>query len=392
MKTSPCAEPNAALGAGVGATKAVREQTPLTPRAKKARRKRLAALRETPRRPYLACRWLVLSDGAHPTEDIYFRELIPRLAQVGQRTVYLDTRARSPWRYWPLQAYAWRGANVVITRSLSASWLDWLTRFRGWFGEIYYLLDDDLLAAARDPSLPEEYRLRMQALVCEIQPRLFALADEVVVCSESLATTTRQHHRRVSVLPPSLISPLPDYSHHRGKRVEIGFHGTRAHLADLEALLPAIRAVHDARSESDFEIMLGANAPETLSRLDRVSCPDARMWADFLTYQRQRRLHIGLAPLLPTPFNRGKSWIKLLDIAVMGGVGLYSARAPYSQVITDGVDGLLVEDDAKAWEEALHRLIRYPDERESMARAAGQRAREVGDPAIAEVFWRQRGE
>ncbi|WP_303855853.1 glycosyltransferase family 1 protein [Salinicola salarius] len=278
----------------------------------------------------------------------------------------------------------------MITRSLKEPWLGWLERHRGWFGEIYYLLDDDLLAAARDFSVPEEYRLRMRELVCNVQPRLFKLADEVVVCSEELARVTRHHHPRVTILTPVLISPLPDYEHHGRARCNIGFHGTRAHLGDLEAIVPAIQATHEHYPHSDFEIMLGENAPVSLKELPRVHCPAALKWADFLEYQRGRRLHVGLAPLWPSAFNRGKSWIKVLDISVMGGVGIYSARPPYADVVTDGRDGLLVEDDALAWQEGLDRLLRYPRDTERMAKAAGKMAADIGNAEKAREFWWQR--
>ncbi|WP_188113774.1 glycosyltransferase family 1 protein [Salinicola halophyticus] len=341
-------------------------------------------------KPYLPCRWLVLSDGAHPTEDIYFSDVAKWLSSCGYRSAYVDTREISPWRYWPWQGYAWHRANVLVTRSLKEPWLGWLERHREWFGEIYYLLDDDLLAAARDLSVPEEYRLRMRDLVCNIQPRLFALADEVVVCSETLATVTRHHHSRVSVLTPSLISELPDHDHHRRIRRDIGFHGTRAHIGDLEAITSAIQAVHEHYPQSDFEIMLGDNTPDSLKSLERVECPTALKWREFLDYQRGRRLHIGLAPLWPSAFNRGKSWIKVLDIAVMGGVGIYSARSPYSDVVTDGQDGLLVEDDPLAWQSALERLLDYPSDTERMAKAAGKTAADIGNAVQAQEFWWQR--
>lgn len=336
------------------------------------------------------CHWLVLNDGAHPTEDIYFNHVATWLASKGYRTGYVNTRESSPWRLWPWHAYAWRHANILVTRSLKDPWLKWLEQYRGWFGDVFYLLDDDLLAAARDQTVPEEYRIRMREIVCDVQPRIFALANEVIVCSEDLARTIRHHHARISVLPPSLISALPDHAHHQYARKEIGFHGTRAHLRDLGAIAPALKMVHDRYEESEFEIMLGDNTPDLLKELERVRYPAAMKWDDFLTYQRRRRLHIGLAPLWPSAFNRGKSWIKILDIAVMGAAGAFSARAPYTDVITDGKDGLLVEDDPIAWEASLMRLLKYPRDTEAMAKAAADTALSVGDPRVARDFWLQR--
>ena len=44
-------------------------------------------------------RWLVVSDGARPTEDIYFLESVaPRLRLEGAIVGRLDVRG---WRWWP---------------------------------------------------------------------------------------------------------------------------------------------------------------------------------------------------------------------------------------------------------------------------------------------------
>ncbi|MDH4572946.1 hypothetical protein [Salinicola acroporae] len=58
-------------------------------------------------------------------------------------------------------------------------------------------------------------------------------------------------------------------------------------------------------------------------------------------------MHISLTPMRDTPFNAGKTYIKFLDNAAMGSVGLYSARSPYREIVSHGEDGLLVEDTPK---------------------------------------------
>lgn len=297
------------------------------------------------------------------------------------------------WRWrlarWVLSRQA--GANLVLCRTLPSYALRWLERECGAFGRIVYLIDDDLAAAAEDATLPAGYRARM-ARAAALQPRLLALADKVVVCSHQLAAKLEGQHGNVSVMTPPLISPLPRLAHFdRGPSVSepwrIGFHGTRGHLADLTHIAPALQGLQHSRDDTELELMLGAHTPAELAALPRTLCPTPLPWGKFRRYQTSRRVHIGLAPLLDTPFNRGKSFIKFLDIAVMGGVGIYSNRYPYTDIVEHGVNGLLAEDDPSEWQRYVMWLLEHPLEAKVMARAAAETAQEVGSVQRAGTLW-----
>jgi len=312
------------------------------------------------------------------------------LAEQGCRIDYIDTRQQGPWRHWPWRCLGMRSANIIIFRSLKDPWLRWLERHRRWLGPIYYVIDDDILAAARDWRLPDEYRDRMRELVCDWQPRILALATEVIACSQHLTEILRCVHPRVSCLPPAMISPFPKLNHFNHDRIEIGFHGTRAHLHDLKAILPALIAIHEGYANSRIEVMLGRNAPTEVQALERFHIVDPLRWPEFLAYRNQRRIHIGLAPLWPTVFNRSKSWIKFFDITAMGGVGIYSDREPYRSVVEHDRNGLLVPDDVMAWQEAIASLIDDPGRMRRMAMAAAETAVQVGALECAKSFWGSR--
>lgn len=342
-------------------------------------------------------RWVVLSDGGRPTEDIYFLEsAAPDLRQQGV-SVNRVTASRSLGAVLLhgrsfLRGYA--GANLLLCRSLPLGWLRWLERHRNAFGYIAYLIDDDIAAAALDATLPGAYRKRMKG-IARLQPRLLALADEVVACSDQLASYFIPRHPNVSVLPPPLLAPLPGHEHFAAfpsapSPWQIGFHGTRAHLRDLLHIAPALEALQQQRNDTELEIMLGQHIPERLAALPRLNAPAPLPWQAFQQYQRQRRLHIGLAPLLATPFNQGKSFIKFLDIAAMGGVGIYSNRYPYTEVVRHGENGLLVEDSPEAWQAGLKRLLNNPEATAKMAHQAARDALNLGNPQKAVTFWQSR--
>ena len=341
--------------------------------------------------------WVVLSDGARPTEDIYFlASAAPGLRRRGV-TVERYAASRSfgaSWVHGRSLLRRYPGANLLLCRSLSLGWLRWLERHRDAFGYIAYLIDDDIFAASNDQTLPATYRKRM-ARIAKHQPRLLSLADEVVASSEQLARCLCCEHGNVQVLTPPLIAPLPSLQHFSRPpssctNWKIGFYGTRAHLTDLMHIAPAIEGIQSQRRDTQVEVMLGPHTPEKLITLPRLNAPCPLPWEAFKVYQREHQCHIGLAPLLSTPFNRGKSFIKFFDITAMGGVGIYSNRYPYTEIVHHGKNGLLVNDGADEWRNALEHLLNNPVAAVSMAKQAAIDAQRIGDVEAVEQFWLKR--
>lgn len=331
--------------------------------------------------------WLLLSDGAAPTEDIYFFR--PAAADLKVQRVQTGfwrspTIARMLGRLGPQSDTA-----LLICRTLPAPWIDWVAAHRSRFRRVVYLIDDDLPAAAADNQLPAAYRQRMGAAAAH-QPRLLAIADEVVASSPGLARQFADRHPRVRVLTPPLIQPLPSLTHFHERSWTIGFHGTRAHLPDLQHITPALTGLHDADPDVHIEVMLGRHTPADLVARPRVQSLPPKPWPDFLRWQREHRIHIGVVPLLDTPFNRGKSFIKFHDIAVLGGVGVYSRRPPYTEIVRHGENGLLAGDDPAEWQACIEGLLSDPEAAQAMAAQAAADARRVGDFGPAMDLWKER--
>ena len=64
----------------------------------------------------------------------------------------------------------------------------------------------------------------------------------------------------------------------------------------------------------------------------------------------------------------------------MGGVGIYSNRYPYTEIVRHGENGLLVDDAPKAWQAGLIQLLDNPEETARMAAEAARDAFAMGDP------------
>lgn len=339
-------------------------------------------------------RTVLISGGATPTEDIYLmRSAAPMLQDQGLEVA----RYRPQFRFWPglrvdrralLQTLA--GHSVLVCRSVPLPMVRFLEKHRCSFKRLDYLIDDDIGAAVADIRLPRAYRRRM-ARVFGVQQRILSLADHVVASSDDLAATMRQQHQQVTCLPPPMLNKPPGLDHWQEAQMaqmgwKVGYHGTRAHLPDIKAIFPAIQRLTTSPDVS-VEIMLGKHAPRTWQQVPNIHLPEALPWSDFLCYQKQQKIHIGLAPLRDTAFNRGKSWIKFLDIAAMGGVGVYANRNPYRQIVRHGVNGLLANDDPQSWFENIRWLMENPVQAQDMAAQAALDAGKIGAHDKAARFW-----
>jgi hypothetical protein len=103
----------------------------------------------------------------------------------------------------------------------------------------------------------------------------------------------------------------------------------------------------------------------------------------------QPRWHVGVAPLLDSPFNRAKSSIKAMDYAALGLAVLASDVPAYHGSLADGPAGLLVPNDQRAWYAALDEMVRNQDLRRSIAAAARPAFMQQATLSSQAVAWRQ---
>ena len=71
----------------------------------------------------------------------------------------------------------------------------------------------------------------------------------------------------------------------------------------------------------------------------------------------EHEFSIGIAPLMNDSFSNRKYFIKYLDYARYGIAGIYSNYMPYTLVVNNNDNGLLVGDSVEEWGRALNNLV-----------------------------------
>lgn len=194
-------------------------------------------------------------------------------------------------------------------------------------------------------------------------------AHMVTVSTEPLAEVMRRFNPNVVVLPNHIDGRLLDIERKRNDRVTIGWAGGDSHRRDWEMAAPHIRQFLDRNPAVDFH-MIGADYRNYVKR-GRWT-----VWADDLfDYYRMIDFDIGLAPLVPSVFNRSKSHIKALEYAALGIPVIASDAAPYRNFVVDGETGFLVRRDHE-WSQRMRDLVNDNEMRSEMGKKAKERARQ----------------
>lgn len=191
--------------------------------------------------------------------------------------------------------------------------------------------------------------------VQELYSRLLWSADGVQTSSAELAAQWRRRGARdVAVFANQLVAvePLPEPV---SRPFTIGWAGSPGHFADWWAVAPAVQRWLAAHPDTHLAVMCNGLARDFLPLPpERYHFTEFGTLPEYLAFLR--RLDVGLAPLLPTDYNRGRSDVKFLEYASAGVVGVYSDLAPYRDSVLDGHTGLLCRttDDLMGALDRLH--------------------------------------
>lgn len=305
-------------------------------------------------------------DVGFPTPCAYIRLLQPLQHPAIARGGF-DVRVAT------LETILDREADIIVTQRFAipdVETADRLAAFAHSIGAtVVFDLDDDLLNIPR--THPDADVLRPRAKVAR---RMVEISDALWLSSAGLAARISAIRPDAQVMPNGLderIWTAPAIPN-QDQPVRILCMGTTTHDRDFAMIEPALsrlKAEYDDRIVIDIVGMTTRN--DLASGLNRISPPPSAMrsYPGFVHWLTSAvpPWHIGLAPLLNTPFNLCKSPIKAMDYAAMGLVVLASDTPVYRGSIADGPAGQLVANTAAAWYAALNGLLRNWDQRRMIA-------------------------
>lgn len=226
--------------------------------------------------------------------------------------------------------------------------------------------DDDLWCL--DPTNARAVKVYTPELLAELE-QVVRTAHMVTVSTEPLAEAMRRFNPNVVVIPNHIDGAMFDIERPRRDRLTIGWAGGDSHKRDWQMVAPRVRRFLARNPEVDFHLIGQNYLPE-----NRIRGRWSPWSKELFDYYRSIDFDIGIAPLIPSRFNRSKSAIKALEYAALGIPVIASNVEPYQPFVIDGVTGFLVTHDHE-WEKRLRDLVNDAGMREEMGRAAKEHAR-----------------
>ena len=235
---------------------------------------------------------------------------------------------------------------------------------------IVYILDDDLLKVPE--SLPSWSYYRQKSVKHHLL-RMNDLCDAFVSPSEKLLSLYGTGKRTFVVTEPSIYH-LNQKNPNPGGVVRIGFAGSSDRGTDIDALLFGALKQLKAKYGSHISFEFFGVETKTAKELHCRTIPYTESYEDYQRKMAELNWDIGLAPMRDTHFHSCKHYNKLVEYCGFGIVGVYSKLLPYINGVEDGVTGLMAENTAEAWVEAVSKLIDDSALRERMAQSCLERA------------------
>ena len=249
---------------------------------------------------------------------------------------------------------------------------------------IVYEIDDNLLQVPADKDTNGVYARSAPSIQA-----IATAAARVIVSTEPLAVRMRQFNERVTVIPnvisestwlkpieadvlPEAVTNLPTDT------FKVLYMGNSSHAEDLAMIRPVFEQLKRDGIKARLVLIGGEsevaeNAPDWYTR---VSIPQGIESYDlFVSWFRNvaATCDLAIAPLVANEFNQYKSPLKFLQYSAVGLPGIYSNVTPYKEVVADRVDGILVDNDAESWYQAINDAFSNRTELNSLAVAANQK-------------------
>lgn len=201
----------------------------------------------------------------------------------------------------------------------------------------------------------------------------FKKSDMVTCTTEILRQSFLSINPNVTVLPNLIdFSFFPEVPKFNKEEVRIGWQGGASHYEDLYLIKDVMADVLSKNPNVKF-IYFGDIRFKGLFSNCNQNQIEWHPWVSHNAYPYKLallNLDIALCPLVDNVFNRNKSAIKWMEYSAMKFMTIASAIPPYSEVISQGNTGLLVDEQKSSWVEAIEHMIHHKDIRTKLANNA----------------------
>lgn len=252
--------------------------------------------------------------------------------------------------------------------------------------KLVYETDDDLYNIFKKRDIYGSYHKdALEALMVVTEK-----ADVVITSSPLLQKQIQQDNHNTLCIPNALdeqiwltqqngqfIQPQPRQP---DDKIRILYMGTKTHTEDLKIVKKAYQQIKEKYGNRVVLEIVGGVPDGTAIFGDVIEVEYAHFgngqlddYCQFVNWIREHnRWQLGIIPLQINEFNRKKTYIKFLDYAALGIAAICTNIDPYREVVRNGENGLLINNDTQAWYQTMCQLIEDTALRQRLATQAFQ--------------------
>ena len=293
---------------------------------------------------------------------LIYQEMIPSVILCGHAQLqWLAEHKRIEYKHSRVfsvtgEMLSWADVLIIVRGALEIDlFLAKLARRAG--KRLVYVLDDDLLNVPEHiVSAPFYNSRKTQRLIPEIMSQCDCFASPSEKLIEKYGGKFRETAR---IEEPALYRGQP--AENRSEKINICFAGSLDRTKDLETLLSEVlkRLISEYRDR--ITITFFGARPAIVDECGLQYLPFVKDYSEYMAVMSGRGFDIGLAPMIPTEFSSCKHYNKYVEYASYGIVGIYSNVLPYTKAVKNRENGMLCENNADAWYDAIAELIEDPD-------------------------------
>lgn len=215
---------------------------------------------------------------------------------------------------------------------------------------VVFSLDDDLL------NLPEDYAdmpWRKTGLLKAAKNADIIVSSNLYICERYSRAANVSRIALVDTAVQS--SSIKQHNNYKNERIKIVYAAGLSHKRLFDYFIkPIFKSLDDRYGDKISVTFIGVH-PElnTDDYKMQVQFINSMPLNDYRALMESENFDIGLAPLITSEFTKCKYFNKFIEYAMFGIVGLYSNTQPYTFVVKDRINGILVNDSPEEWYKAL---------------------------------------
>jgi glycosyl transferase family 1 len=248
---------------------------------------------------------------------------------------------------------------------------------------LIYFLDDDLLniqGLSRSYNKAYFERTYIKNNIKSIMDKCHCLWTT----NKNIADKYRNSFEKVSVTnAPALLLEYNKYTSvqldKQNEEITIGFAGGTDHRTYFNQILykPFQSIINRYNNKIKIEIVGFKNY--SMRNIPINVFPYKENYEQYISFLLSRKWDIALAPLNKTEFHSCKYFNKFLEYSSIGTAGIYSNVQPFTYIVKNEENGLLVDNTCDEWTRALTYLIDNKEKRLSISNNAYELVRKEFD-------------